>query len=49
MIKNQSDKNEISGPSNVAKRAAEILQQSSPIKVTKFNGSYFKVARLGRP
>ena len=45
MIKTQSDKNETPGPSNFAK----IQQQSSKITVTQFKGSYFKVARLGRP
>ena len=49
MIKTQSDKNKILGPSNLAKRPAELQQQSSIIKVTKFNGPYSTVARLGRP
>ena len=49
MIKTQSDKSEIPGPSNLAKRPAEIQQQMSKIKVTKFNDSYFKVVCLGRP
>ena len=47
MMKTQSDKNEIPGPSNFVKRPAEIQQQISKIKWTKFNGSYF--ARLGHP
>ena len=49
MIKFQYDTNETLGPSNLVKRPSEIQQQSSQIKVSKFNGSYFKVARLGRP
>ena len=49
IIKSQSDINETPGPSNLSKRPAEIQQQKSKIKVTKFNDSYFKVARLGRP
>ena len=36
MMKTQSDKNKIIGPSNLTKRPAEIQQQSSKIKVTKF-------------
>ena len=46
MIKFLYDINETPGPSNLAKRPSEIQQQSSQIKVTKFNGSYFKVAIL---
>ena len=49
IIKFQYDINEIPGPFNFAKRPSEIQQQKSPIKVTKFNGSYFKVERLGHP
>ena len=48
MIKFQYDMNETQGPSNLAKKPYE-MQQSSQIQVTKFNGFYFKVARLGRP
>ena len=33
---------------NMAKRPSEIQQQSTQIKVTKLNGFYFKVARLGK-
>ena len=36
MMKTQSDKNEIPGSFNFTKRPAEIQQQSSKIKVTKF-------------
>ena len=49
IIKFQYDINETPGPSNLTKRLSEIQQQSSQIKVTKFNDFYFKVARLGRP
>ena len=38
----QSDTSEIPGHFNLAERPAEIQQQSSKIKVTKFNGFYFK-------
>ena len=49
MMKTQSDKNETPGPSNLAKRPAEIQQRCSKIKVTKLNGSYFKFSHLGQP
>ena len=49
MIKFQYNMNETPGPSNLAKIPSEIQQQSFRIKVTKVNGSYFKVARLGHP
>ena len=35
-METRSDKNETSGPSNLTKRPAEIQQQISKIKVTKF-------------
>ena len=34
IMKNQCDKNETPGPSNLAKRPAEIQQQSSKIKAS---------------
>ena len=37
IMKTQSDKNETPCPSNFAKPPAEMQQQSSKIKVTKFN------------
>ena len=49
MIQFQYDINETPSPSNLAKRPAEVQQQISQIKVSKFNGFYFKVARLGHP
>ena len=48
MITFQYDINETPGPFNFVKRPAEVQQQSSQIKVTKFNGFHFKVACLGR-
>ena len=48
MIKSQFDINETPGSSNLVNSPAEIQQQSSKIKVTKFSCSYFKVVRLGR-
>ena len=36
MMKTESDKKETPGPSNLAKRPAEIQQQSSKITYTKF-------------
>ena len=49
MIKFQYDINETPSPSNLAKRLPKYPTAKAQIKVTKFNGSYFKVARLGRP
>ena len=47
MMKTQSDKGKIPGPSKSAKRPAELQQQSLKIKLQ--NCSYFKVICLGRP
>ena len=49
MIKFQYDINETPGPSNLAERPSKNPTISSQIKVAKFNGSYFKVTRLGLP
>ena len=40
MNKFHYDMNETPGPFNLAKRSAELQQQSSQINVTKFNSSY---------
>ena len=49
IMKTLSDKSETPGPSNFAKMTSRNTATKFNSKVTKFNGSYFKVARFDRP